>query len=115
MSLHDTIASDAASVFCNADDFAESVIYTSGSTGDARTISAVVRREAWETQPGTNSETPVFEVHVVNSATLGILSSQIAPGKDTLTFAARVSETPTARVILRITSHDEGMLTLECR
>lgn len=108
MTLHDAIIDDAATVFCNADDFAESVVYNG-----TRTINAVVTRDLWVTSE-SGMETPSVEVQVANDSTLGISSSEIKPMKDTITLAVRVGQTATARTIQRIISHDEGMLILEC-
>lgn len=113
MTLHSVIQSDASAVFCNANDFAESVVYTS-STGSSRTIQAVVNRDGYQTD-SREEDSEVFEVHIVNSSTLGVASSAIKPGTDTLTFAKRVGETATAQTIVRLLSHDEGMLVVECR
>lgn len=110
MTLQATIISDALTVFCNTDDFAETVLYNG-----TRPISAIVTRDAWVTDGESGKETPAFEVQVANNATNGISSSEIKPMKDTITFDVRLGQTATARTIYRIISHDEGMLVLECR
>lgn len=115
MSLHDTIQADAASVFCNPDDFAESVTYYKRN-GLSRTINAVVLREAFAINPEDGDTiTPVFEVHVANSATLGIASDELNIGGDMIAFAVRVGKPVERRSITRLMTHDEGMLVLECR
>lgn len=110
MSLHDVIIADASAVFCNADDFAESASYNG-----TRSIDVIISRDGYETAPDTATETPVFEVQVVNDSTLGISSSELNVGGDKLTFAERVGMTATERTITRLVGHDEGMLILECR
>jgi hypothetical protein len=115
MTLHDTIRSDAAQVFCNASDFAESVVYYKRN-GLSRTINAVVQREAFAINPEDGDTiTPVFEVHVANDAATGIASNELNIGGDMLTFAVRVGKPAERRSITRLISHDEGMLVLECR
>lgn len=115
MTLHDTIISDADSVFCNPSDFAEPVTYYP-RTGEARSINAVVIREALAILPEDgDAVTPVFEIHVANSATAGIASDELNLGGDALAFAVRVGQEATKRTITRLTGHDEGMLILECR
>jgi hypothetical protein len=114
MTLRETMVTDALSVFCNTDDFAQSAVYTKAA-GGTRTINAVVIRDGYESDANTGQEAPVFEVHVANSATSGISSSELRVGQDTLTFAERIGKTATLRTITRLMSHDEGMLVLECR
>lgn len=115
MSLHDVIKSDATSIFVNANDFGEEVKYIK-SNGETRVINAVVAREAFAVLPEDgDSVTPVFEIVVANDLTYGISSSELNLGGDSLLFSVRVGSSPKKRSILRLTSHDEGMLTLECR
>jgi len=90
--------------------FAESVLYQSGSTGDSRTIQAVVIRDGIDEE-----ECDRFEVHLVNHETLGVLSSQIKAAIDSIQFSKRVGETASFQTIVRIMSHDEGMIVVECR
>ena len=115
MTLHDAIRSDAVSVFCNSDDFAESVTYYKRN-GLSRTINAVVIREAFAINPEDGDTiTPVFEVHVANDDTDGISSDELNIGGDMIAFAVRVGKAVERRSIVRLMSHDEGMLVLECR
>jgi hypothetical protein len=115
MTLHNMIKADAASVFCNANDFAEPVTYYTRS-GSAREIQAVVIREALAilSEDGDNV-VPMFEIHVTNNATTGIASDELNLGGDSMEFAIRVDGPKTRRTILKLLSHDEGMLVLECR
>lgn len=95
--------------------FSQSVVYTK-TTGATRTIDAVVIRDGWTTLPGTNDEVPFYEVHVANDLTSGISAGELVVGKETLSFAIRAGQASvSARTIIRIVSHDEGMLVLECR
>ena len=106
---------DAVAVFCNPDDFAESVVYYKRN-GLSRTINAVVVREAFAINPEDGDTiTPVFEVFVANDSTKGIASDEINIGGDMLAFAVRVGKAVERRSIVRLMSHDEGMLVLECR
>lgn len=115
MTLHDIIESDGLTVFCNADDFAETVIYYNRS-GVARCIDAVVIREALAILPEDGDAiTPVFEVHVHNSDVTGISSEELNLGGDSIGFAVRVGQDRSVRSITRLIGHDEGMLMLECR
>ena len=116
MTLHDTIQADARTVFCNADDFAESLVYYP-RLGESRCINGVVVRESLTTLAEDGGETvvPTFEIHVENDSTYGISSDEINLGGDALAFAIRVGEARSTRTITRIMSHDEGMLVLECR
>lgn len=115
MSLHDTIKADATSVFCNANDFAEPVVYCPKS-GNSRPIQAVVIREQLAILPEDGDNvTPLFEVHVANSKTDGISSSELNLGGDAIEFALRVGQPVSKRNIQRLLGHDEGMLILECR
>jgi hypothetical protein len=54
-------------------------------------------------------------VHVANNATTGITSEELDCGGDMVEFAIRVGEPVTRRSIVRLLSHDEGMVVLECR
>jgi hypothetical protein len=115
MTLKDTMQADAVAVFCNPDDFAESVVYYKRN-GLSRTINAVVVREAFAINPEDGDTiTPVFEVFVANDSTKGIASDEINIGGDMLAFAVRVGKAVERRSIVRLMSHDEGMLVLECR
>jgi hypothetical protein len=115
MTLHDTIQADAATVFCNADDFAESVTYYKRD-GSARVIQAVVLREGYEALAEANDAiVPVLELHVANSDTLGISSGELNTGTDAIGVSMRVGQPEQVRAIIRMVSHDEGMLILQCR
>lgn len=115
MTLHDMIKADADVVFCNANDFAEPVLYYKRA-GSARTIQAVVIREALSvlSEDGDNV-IPMFEVHVANDPAKGITSDELNLGGDSIEFAIRVGGPKTRRSIMKLLSHDEGMLVLECR
>jgi hypothetical protein len=115
MSLHDLIKEDAKKVFANADDFAEPIVYYKRN-GRSRKIDAVVVREALGILPEDGDVVyPVFEIHVANDEAEGIASDELNLGGDELEFADRVGQLVKRHSILRLTSHDEGMLILECR
>jgi hypothetical protein len=115
MTLHDMIKADAETVFCNANDFAEPVTYYP-RIGSSREIQAVVIREALAilNEDGDNV-IPLFEIHVANDSLTGIASDELNLGGDSLEFAIRVDGPKTRRSIMKLLSHDEGMLVLECR
>jgi hypothetical protein len=121
MTLRDSIADDALSVFLVADDFAEVVTYYPhrfyGDTARApREIKAVVMREqttAFNEDVVTNL--PVFQVHVANDATYGISSEELDTGGDQIELPPRDGDTPQRRAITQLITQDHGMLVLECR
>ena len=115
MTLHDMIKADAASVFCNANDFAETVTYYPRS-GLPRDILAVVVREQLAILPEDGDNViPIFEVHVINTSAEGIASDKLNLGGDQLEFPVRVGQPKKRRTITKLLGHDEGILVLECR
>jgi hypothetical protein len=115
MSLHDTIIEDAKKVFANPQDFAESIVYHKRN-GRTRPINAVVIREALGILPEDGDVVyPMFEIHVANDPSEGIASDELNLGGDQLEFPDRVGQPPKRHSILKLLSHDEGMLVLECR
>jgi len=118
MTLHDTIETDALTVFCNADDFAESVEYWArGATTATRTITAVVVRQQIATfaEDAGQTNLPAFQIHVANDATDGISSSELDTGGDMIKLAPRDGKTAEKRSITQLIEQDHGMLVLECR
>jgi hypothetical protein len=114
MSLRDMIESDA-SLFVSTSEFGESVIYRTRS-GTARTINATVfRQQAELISDDENRTVPVFEVHVINSATTGIATEEINLGGDTLDIADRVGKTARPRSIIQIIDQDEVMVVIRCQ
>lgn len=121
MTLQDQIVTDAATVFCNLDDFAETVTYypyqyTGDVARDPRVISAVVLREQI-TVFGEDGDTvtPVYEVHVVNSSTTGISSDELDLGGDQILLPPRDGKTAERKTVTQLTGQDTGMLVLQCR
>ena len=116
MTLHDTIKSDAISVFCNADDFAEPVTYYKRD-GQARQINVVLDRLALAvlTDAGGDAVIPNFEIKVANDCDFGITSEELNLGGDMIEFQMRVGGVKLRRSITKLLEHDEGMLILECR
>ena len=115
MSLRDTIIEDAKKVFANEEDFAESVVYYKRN-GRSRKINAVVIREALGILPEDGDVVyQMFEIHVANDPIEGIASDELNLGGDQLEFPDRVGQPPKRHSILKLLSHDEGMLVLECR
>lgn len=122
MSLRQAITADAGRVFLDSSAFAETVTYhprlfKSGDVRTARTITAIVIREGLQTvsEDGGETITPVFEVHITNSSTTGISSSELDTGGDQIALPIRDGLTPSKRTITRLVTQDHGMLVLECR
>ena len=107
---------DAVAVFCNLNDFAETLVYHK-LDGDARSVRAVVDRQSYAgvAEDGGTYSTPLFEIHVANNAETGITSEELNLGGDYFVFSDRIGQDAERRTILRLVSHDEGMLILECR
>lgn len=120
MTLRSAIATDAATVFCNTSDFAETVTYYPhtyyGETArDSRSISAVVIREDMEVvSEDGDTVLPVFQVFVINSNTTGISSDELDLGGDAIELPPRDGKTAEKKRIQRIVSQDNGMLELQC-
>lgn len=115
MTLRDMMASDAETVFCNVNDFAEAVTYYPRQA-QSRPINAVVVRDPLALfGPDGDDVLPVFEVHVQNDSVLGISSDELNQGGDSLEFPVRIGQPNSVRTITRLISHDDAMLVLECR
>jgi hypothetical protein len=116
MSLHDLIESDAVTVFCNTDDFAESVTYYPRS-GSSRSINAIVSREQIATfsEDGGQLNLPSFQVHVANDSTNGISSSELDLGGDEIAIPPRDGKSAARKAIMQLLIQDHGMMVLECR
>lgn len=115
MTLHDLIATDAITVFCNTSDFAEEVTYYPRG-GGARIIDAVVFREPIESYAEDEvTALAVYEVQVANDAVEGITSSELDTGGDAISFPPRDGKDPVRKAITRLLTQDHGMLVLECR
>lgn len=114
MSLSGMIKADSVNVFTSLSDFAEPVVYYKRN-GRSRHINAVVIRESLGVMPEDGIVYPLFEVHVANSETDGIASDELNLGGDEIEFPDRVGKPKQRRSILKLLSHDEGMLVLECR
>lgn len=115
MTLRDLISSDASTVFCNVDDFAEAVTYYPRG-GGSRSINAVVVREPVEQYPQDEvTALAVYEVHITNDDVLGISSVELDTGGDAIAFPPRDGKDAVKKQITRILSQDHGMMVLECR
>jgi hypothetical protein len=121
MSLRDSIANDALSVFLVVDDFAEVVTYYphrfyGDTVREPRVIKAVVMREqitALSEDVVTNL--PMFQVHVANDPVDGISSEELDTGGDQIELSPRDGEPAQRRSITQLITQDHGMLVLECR
>ena len=115
MTLKDMIQADSLNVFINADEFAESVVYIK-RPGITRTINAVVfRQSVGSSDEAGGISVPFFEVHVANSDTLGIASTEINLGGDLIRLSVRPGMDTSDRAIMSIIEQDEGMLVLQCQ
>lgn len=121
MTLRDAITGDPEKVFLRSDDFAETVVYYPhvgfGESSSSRTIKAVVHRNQDVALSADGGEVVVasFEVHVANSSSIGIASSEIDTGGDQIGLASRIGSTVKRRSIIHMTEHDTGMLVLTCQ
>lgn len=121
MALKDSITSDPAKVFLRDDDFAETVTYYPhtgyGEVATQRDIKAVVVRNQIVALGPDGGEVMVasFEVHVENSASTGISSSEVDTGGDQIGLASRIGGTVKRRSVIHLEEHDTGMLTLTCQ
>ncbi len=117
MSLHDLIATDAATVFCNVDDFAEAITYYPRGQLIGREINAVVAREQITalTEDGGQVVLPVWQIHVANDESLGVSSTELNLGGDKFAFPPRDGQAAVSKTITQLLIQDNGMLVLECR
>jgi hypothetical protein len=116
MTLHDLIASDAATVFCNVSDFAEAVTYIQ-KDGWERCINAVVERVQYQAlaEDGGQVVLATWQVHVANDSELGISSTELNLGGDKISFPPRDGQEAVSKTVLQLLTQDHGMLVLECR
>ena len=117
MTLRESIASDASTIFLQTDDFAESVSYYPRGSSTGRSIRAVVVRDSIQemTQNDSLVDLPMFEVHVANDSSIGISGTELNTGGDMIEFPTRDGMVATKHTILRLITQDHGMLVLECR
>lgn len=122
MSLKDAILADASAVFCNTSDFAEVVTYHphryfGQAESQPRQINAVVVREEIDvfSESDGDSVLPVFQVHVTNSDTTGVASTEVDLGGDQFEFAGRDGKAAERVSVVKMSEHDNGMLVLVCR
>jgi len=113
MTLRESIASDAVSVFLSADELAETVVYQPRG-GGSRTILAVVEREPPSLMDDAGNVLALsFMVYVANSASSGITAQEVDTGGDTILVSAKVGDAPKKTcTILRVMDNDNGMLQL---
>jgi len=116
MTLRQSIANDAETIFLQTDDFAEVVEYFPRGSSTGRSIKAVVIRDSIQemTQNDNLIDLPMFEIHVANSPLIGISGTEFNLG-DQVSFPTRDGMVATRHAILRIVTQDHGMLVLECR
>lgn len=122
MTLKQSIADDAVTVFCNSSEFAETVTYypyqyPGDAARDPRSIVAVVIREQLSSfgEDGSEAVLPVYQVHVANDSTNGIAGDELDLGGDQIALPPRDGETAERKSITQLLTQDNGMLVLECR
>lgn len=115
MSLDDLLASDAAAVFLNGDDFAEPVtVGTDG--GSERTVYAIVdRTPPAKVDGGGNMRAPNLRFVFANDPVKGIDVTTFNTGKAYVTYPREKggAETMTQRLYGKPTAQDAGMVTFE--
>lgn len=115
MTLYDDLKADIADCLFDgdlADTPTETVVYRKAN-GTTRTIRAFVERAPAE--PYGNAAAAVISCQVINSATLGIASTEINTGTDSIEVAERAGLAAVARRIHRIVEHNAAVLKLEVR
>lgn len=95
--------------------FQEDVTYTKRDAS-TRVIKAIVDRNApGAVNPLNGSLASTIIVAVANDATTGISSAEVDTKVDTITLATRVGGDNATHRVVRIVSHDAGVMTLEVR
>ncbi len=112
MSFYADIQTAMLAEIYNADnDMAEEIEYwPQGVEANKRLIYVVIERQA-STQNG-NVPRPAYRMHVLNSSTYGVSTSELDTGKDLFKFAERKGKTATTRNIKRIEDSDEAEILL---
>lgn len=97
-----------------ADLFGETVVFD--PSGEDREIQAIVRRGGFDQNSalGAESSEPIFEVIVINSATLGIASTENVLNK-TMQVAERKGEQRGNYTIVGVTVMNAGRMVLVVR
>ena len=113
MTLRDAIQSDALSGFLSTDEFAESVVYYPRA-GGSRSIIAIVDRNPPAVYDSEGVVVQVsFMVYVANSASSGILSTELDTGGDRIGLKRKENSGATEqRPIWQLVGQDSGMLQL---
>lgn len=96
--------------------FAESILYSSKGANPPASIRAIVDRNAPAgVDPVTGSLSSVVLVTVRNDAEKGIAAADIDTGRDRITITDRVGGANKTMKIVRIVSHDAGVVNLEVK
>lgn len=113
MTLRESIASDAVSVFLSADEFAETVVYLPRG-GGSRTLLAIVDREPPTLMDDAGNVLALsFMLYLSNSSTTGISVQELDTGGDRIQIAAKTNDVQKRTcTILRVMDNDNGMLQL---
>ena len=97
------------------DGFGEEATYIK-SGGATRAITIIIdRAPPAKLGEAPDSNRPMIQVLVANSATTGILASEIDLGSDSITLPARLGKSATTFHFGKLIGQDNGMLRLEVR
>jgi len=114
MAFKDQMAADAANIFLNTDEFAESISYTPYG-GAAKTIKAIVTRN--RISPDSQEQGRVLinqvEIQIANDVTNGIAT--VTKGQDTVSLPAFLGGSASTWRIVDILDHDSAMWRLLAR
>lgn len=96
--------------------FGEPVIYHFASGGH-RSVNAIIERSPpAQYDAAGNVITPSFVIRLANSATTGVLSTEVNTGGDQVSLLLKVDDTvPTKRSVLVLQSQDSSVIVLALR
>lgn len=112
MAWADVLASDAAAVFCNPNEFGEEITYTPHG-GSGTTVRAAITRRPELFISSLEVPADDLEISVPNDATYGVTS--VKRGFDTVSFPAIIGGTAQTWRVMEIVHNDHGMWRLRVR
>jgi hypothetical protein len=105
---------DAIDVFFA--DFAETIQYLKRDGSDPRDVDAIVDRNPPSVLPEVPSQlTDTMVIAVKNTATRGVISTELDKGGDSFLIAARIGKDPKKHSIVNVIRQDAGVIVLEVR
>ena len=93
--------------------FGEAITYYPGSGATSRSINGIVERGTLQLIGEITGQAIVIRVR--NSATAGILSTEIDTGGDEIEFPLRAGDTPRRRSVVKVINDNAGILELLCQ